>query len=196
MILTIGAGGSVAYLIQYYKEITASLDRSGDKIEYRIVRDEIKKIAQKQSLTGLDPLGEAKRIRGYFKLDELDRIGDQIGASGRYPPNVLAAVGVLLDSYPPELAAFMIAFCFPGGLRSCIMMALEDVEKIEQFIESVSEGSRIDQAAKVIAEMLCLMDSCSLARETFHGMVSPSMREMVKRNLHEISPEISTALTQ
>ena len=44
--------------------------------------------------------------------------------------------------------------------------------------------------------MLCLMDSKSIARETFYGMVSPSMKDMVKKNLYQISPEIAKILIE
>ena len=141
---------------------------------------------------------EALRIKKTFKLSGW---GSTLCLLIRktYPPNMFPAIGVLLDSYPADLAAFMLAFCFRGQLKGNLMMFLEDMEKIEALRQKLMDKrkeSRINKAAEVIARCLCLMDLQSFARGTFLGMVNPSMRERVKAKLFELDKEVALFLTQ
>jgi len=144
---------------------------------------------------------EAKRIRKAFRLGILYGLYSTafIAVFGTYPPNMFPAVGVLLDSYPAEFSACILCFGFTGKLKGNLMMFLEDIEKIEALRKKLmghKKESRIDKAAEVIARCLCLMDFESFARETFHGMVNPSMRERVKTKLYELDNEVAQLLIQ
>ena len=148
--------------------------------------------------TGNSIYKEAKRIKKEFRLGGFSTTRFLI-TKGTYPPNMFPAVGVLLDSYSPELSAYMLAFCFHGQLKGNLMMFLEDIEKIEAMRKELmghKKESRIDRAAEVIARCLCLMDFQGFARKTFQGMVNPSMRERVKTKLYELDNEVAQLLTQ
>ena len=141
---------------------------------------------------------EAKKIKKAFKLGGLSSTMF-IASKGTYPPNMFPAVGVLLDSYTPELSAYMLCFCFRGQLKGNLMMFFEDIEKIEAMRKELmahKKESRIDKAAEVIARCLCLMDFESFARGTFRGMVNPSMKERVKAKIYELDHEVAQSLTQ
>ena len=153
-------------------------------------------------VTGNSISQEAKRIKKAFKLGGIVNnlvINWLVVHKGIYPPNIFAAIGVLLDSYPPELSAYMLAFHFRAPLRGNLMMFLEEIEKVETYRQRLMghrKESRIDQAAKVIARCLCLMDFLNSARSTFHGMLSPSLREKVKTELFKLDQEVAQLLTQ
>lgn len=149
-------------------------------------------------VTGNSISQEANRIRKSFKLSG---IGSTLSIMFKhtYPPNMFPAVGVLLDSYPSELSACMLAFHFRGQLKGNLMMFLEEIEKVEAARQR-SMGhrieSRIDQAAEVIARCLCLMDFPSFARSTFRGMISPSLKAKVQTELFKLDREVAQSITQ
>lgn len=170
-------------------------------MNFKELKQKIISAANEQStslVTGNSIYQEAKRIKKTFKLSGL---GSTLCLMFKktYPPNMFPAIGVLLDSYPSELSACMLAFCFYGQLKGNMMMFLEDIEKIEAMrsqLMGYKKESRIDKAAEVIARCLCLMDFQNFAKETFHGMVNPSMRERVKVKLYELDKEVAQLLTQ
>ncbi len=171
------------------------------KMKFEELKKRIIAQAEEQAsllVTGNSISQEARRIKKSFKLSGIWSTLFIIFRHA-YPPNMFPAVGVLLDSYPPELSACMLAFHFRGQLRGNLMMFLEEIEKVEalrqRFIGHRKE-SRIDQAAEVIARCLCLMDFLRLAQSTFQGMVSPSLREKVKTKLFELDQELALLLTQ
>lgn len=170
-------------------------------MKFEELKKEIIATAREQAsllVTGNSISQEAKRIKKTFKLSGI-WISLCLIFKHTYPPNIFPAVGVLLDSYPPELSACMLAFHFPIPLKGNLMMFLEEIEKVEtlrQRFMGHKKESRIDQAAEVIARCLCLMDFPSLARSTFYGMVSPSLREKVKTKLFELDREVALLLTQ
>lgn len=180
--------------------MTSTLNfKKNPKKEYKLIKEDIKIIAMNQSNnleSKLNPFGEAMRICKTFKLDE---ICYRSTVSIKYSPNLFPAVGVLLDSYPSELASFMLAYHFPPNVRGCVMMFLEDIENIEKMrvqLLGKEKKSRIDKAARLIATMLCLMDSIRSARNTYSGITDPNLKERVKTILIEAYPEIAESLVE
>lgn len=59
-----------------------------------------------------------------------------------------------------------------------------------------TKATRLDAAARIIAHMLYLMGTATVACDTFDGLSSSSMKEMVKGYLYKISGRTAAIFTQ